>query len=275
MRHTNGRNCRFLEVMGKVVLPLCLTAGIATSAQGQTKTSQGTVNIALANANRIVLLADSVQSHKEANGWPQAPPPGEPTVTLGIEVSLSDRAVFYIPAVGDGEILGIVPFPKGPFAGIRITPRMRADSVKIEVSALAAAKKKLSEAMCEEVRSWKSEDAGTYDGKKDESLLLSGLGRLGLPIFEVKVVQAYGPPPGGFHHPYANSAAFCGCNFPEPRSIILNGGSASGVAGISSFPDAGKCAEISGCGQCCRMAVPVSAGVSTFFLSANPLQRIW
>ena len=191
-------------------------------------------------------------------GWPQAPPSGGPTVTLGIEVSLPDRAVFYIPVVGDGEILGIVPFPEGPLAGIRITPRMRADSVKIEVSALAAAKKPLSEATCEEVRSWKSEDAGTYDGKKDESLLLSGLGRLGLPVFEVKVVQAYGPPPGGFHHPYANFSAFCGCNFPEPRSIILDGRPAGGVAGTLSYPGAGKCAEISGCGQCCRMAVPAS-----------------
>ena len=200
----------------------------------------------------VVLMLGSLR------GWPQAPPSGEPTVTLGIEVNLPDRAVFYVPVVGDGEILGIVPFPEGPFAGIRITPRVRADSVKIEVSALAAAKKKLSEATCEEVRSWKSEDAGTYDGKKDESLLLSGLGRLGLPVFEVKVVQAYGPPPGGFHHPYANSSAFCGCNFPEPRSIISDGRPASGVAGTLSYPDAGKCAEISGCGQCCRMAVPAS-----------------
>ena len=127
MRPTNGRNYRFLGVVGKAVLPLCLTAGSAISAQGQTKTSQGTVNIALANANGIVLLTDNVQSHKEADRWPQEPPPSEPTVTLGIEVSLPDRAVFYIPAVGDGEILGIVPFPKGSLAGIRITPRMRAD----------------------------------------------------------------------------------------------------------------------------------------------------
>jgi hypothetical protein len=191
-------------------------------------------------------------------GWAQAPPPDEPTVTLGIEVDLPDRAVFYIPVVGDGEILGIVPFPKGSLAGIRITPRMRADSVKIEVSALAAAKKKLSEATCDEVRSWKSEDAGTYEGKKDESLLLSGLGPLGIPVLEVKVVQAYGPPPGGFHHPYANSSAFCGCNFPETRSITSDGRSASGVAGTLSYPDAGKCGEIIGCGQCCRMAVPAS-----------------
>jgi len=70
-------------------------------------------------------------------GWPQEPAPGGPTVTLGIEVSLPDHAVFYIPVVGDGEMLGIVPLLKGRFAGIRITPRMRADSVHIEVSALA------------------------------------------------------------------------------------------------------------------------------------------
>lgn len=101
-----------------------------------------------------------------------------PTVTLGIEVSLPDRAVFYIPAVGNQEVLGIVPGPKGPFAGIRITPRMNTDSVHIEVSALKAARKKLSEATCEEVRSWSSEDADSYEGREGESLLLSGLGRL-------------------------------------------------------------------------------------------------
>lgn len=38
-------------------------------ALGQMKTSIGTVNIALANKNGIVLLTDSVQSHLEADGW--------------------------------------------------------------------------------------------------------------------------------------------------------------------------------------------------------------
>src|SRR5437667_142791 len=77
-----------------------------------------------------------------------------------------------------------------------------------------------------------------------------------IPVFKVKVVRAYVPPPGGFHHPYANSSAFCGCNFPEPRSIISDGRSASGVAGTSFYPDAGKCVQISGCGQCCRISPP-------------------
>ena len=69
MRHTIGWDYRFLGAVSKVVLPLYLAAGSAVSVQGQTKTSQGTVNIALANANGIVLLTDSVQSHKEADGW--------------------------------------------------------------------------------------------------------------------------------------------------------------------------------------------------------------
>jgi len=205
---------------------------------------------------RHVIALGTVLTLSSIRGWPQEPPPGGPIVTLAIEVSLPDRAAFYIPVVGDGEMPGIVPLSKGRFAGIRITPRMRADSAKIEVSALATAKKQLSEATCNEVRSWKSEDAGSYEGKKDASLLLSGLGRLGLPVFKVKVVRAYGPPPGGFHHPYANSSAFCGCNFPEPRSIISDGRSASGVAGTSFYPDAGKCVQISGCGQCCRISPP-------------------
>ena len=202
-----------------------------------------------------------------AVGWSQGPTGskegaekgnefGGPTVTLGIEISLPDRAVFYVPVVGDGEILGIIPLPTGPFAGILVTSHMRADSVKIEVSALATAKKKLSEATCNEVRLWKSEEAGSYEGKRDASLSLSGLDQLGLPVFKVKVVRAYGPPPGGFHHPYANSAAFCACNFPEPRSIISDGRTASGVAGTSSYPDTGKCMQISGCGQCCRISPP-------------------
>ena len=182
---------------------------------------------------------------------------GGPVVTLGVEISLPDHAIFYIPVVGNEEMLGIVRFPKGPFAGIRITPRMRADSVKIEVSALATAQKKLSEATCNEVRSWKTEDAGIYEGKKDESLLFSGVGRLGLPVLRASVVPVHGPPPGGFHHPYAHSSAFCGCEYPEPRSITTpDGSSASGVAGTMSYPHAGKCVEISGCGQCCRISPP-------------------
>jgi len=190
-------------------------------------------------------------------GWPQEPPPGGPTVRLGIAVSLPEGAKFYIPVVGDGEMSGIVPLPKGRFAGIRITPRMRADSVQIEVSALITAKKKLSEATCDEVLSWNSEDAGSYEGKENASLSLSGLGRLGLSVFKVKVVRAGGPPPGGFHHPYANFLAFCDYEYPNPRSITNLDGS-SGVAGIVSYPDAGKCVQISGCGQCCRIAVPPS-----------------
>jgi hypothetical protein len=208
---------------------------------------------------RHVIALGAVVTLGSLRGWPQEPPPGGPTVTLGIEVSLLDRAVFYIPVVGDGEMLGIVPLSKGRFAGIRITPRMRADSVHIEVSGLTTAKQKLSEATCDEVRSWNSEDAGSYDAKENASLLLSGLGRVGLPVFKVKVVRAVGPPPGGFHHPYAHFLAFCDCEYPNPRSIINpDGSAASGVAGIVSYPDAGKCVQISGCGQCCRATVPTS-----------------
>lgn len=200
----------------------------------------------------VVLILGSLR------GWPQEST-GGPTVTLKIEVSMPDGAVFYIPAVGDGEMPGIVPLLKGRFAGIRITPRMRTDSVRIDVSALTGTNKKLTESTCDEVRSWNSEDAGSYEGKENASLLLSGLARLGLPVLKVKIEPAGGPPPGGFHHPYAHSLAFCGCEYPSSRSIINpDGSSASGVAGIVSYPDAGKCVQISGCGQCCRTAVATS-----------------
>jgi hypothetical protein len=184
---------------------------------------------------------------------------GGPTVTLKIEVSTPDGAVFYIPAVGDGEMPGIVPLLKGRFAGIRITPRMRTDSVQIDVSALTATNKKLSESTCNDVGSWNGENAGSYEGKENATFFLSGLARLGLPVFKVKVVRAGGPPPGGFHCPYAHFLAFCGCEYPSPQSIINpDGSSASGVAGIVSYPDAGKCVQIPGCGQCCRIAVPTA-----------------
>jgi hypothetical protein len=208
--------------------------------------------------NRHVIALCAVISFGGLQGWPQEAP-GEPTVTLKIEVTLPDGAVFYIPAVGDGEMPGIVMLPEGRFVGVRITPRMRSDSVQIDVSVLTASKKKLSEATCDEVRTWNSEDAGSYVAKENASLLLSGLGRVGLPAFKVRVVRAGGPPPGGFHHPYAHSLAFCGCEYPSSRSIINpDGRSASGVAGLVSYPDAGKCVQISGCGQCCRSAVPTS-----------------
>ena len=200
----------------------------------------------------VVLILGSLR------GWPQEST-GGPTVTLKIEVSMPDGAVFYIAAVGDGEMPGIVPLLKGRFAGIRITPRMRTDSVQIDVSALTATNKKLSESTCDEVRSGNSEDAGSYEGKENASSLFSGLARLGLPVLKVKVDRAGGSPPGGFHPPYAHSLAFCGCEYPNSRSIINpDGSSASGVAGVVSYPDAGKCVQISGCGQCCRTAVPTS-----------------
>lgn len=198
-------------------------------------------------------------------GKPQEPLPRGPTVTLAIKMTLPDGVVFHIPAVGDGEMPGIVPLAKGRFVGIRITPRMRGDSVHIEVSALITSNKKLSEPSCAEVQSWKSEDAGSYDGKENVSLSLSGLGRLGLPVLHVKVVRAGGPPPGGCRHPYADCLAFCGCEYPKPRSIIDDDGrSATGVAGTMSYPDAGKCSQISGCGQCCRVAVRGSVEGGSF-----------
>ena len=106
-------------------------------------------------------------------GWPQEAT-GGPTVTLKVEVSMPDGAVFYIPAVGDGEMPGIVPLLKGRFAGIRITPRMRTDSVQIDVSALTATNKKLSESTCDEVRSWNREDAAMTSRLIRQA---SGLGR--------------------------------------------------------------------------------------------------
>jgi len=99
-------------------------------------------------------------------GWPQEST-GGPTVTLGIEVIMLDGAVFYIPAVGDGEMVGIVPLLKGRYVGIRITPRMRTDSVQIDVSALSETNRKLSKATRDEIWSWNSEDGGSYEGKEN------------------------------------------------------------------------------------------------------------
>ena len=127
------------------------------------------------------------------------------TVTRAIEIYLpsggdwpvavgADHAVFYLPVVGKGEMLGVIPVSNGHFAGIRIIPRMREDmdSVKIEISALALVKKALSDANCDGFRSWPSEDAGSYVAKKDESLLLSDLGRLGLPVLKMRVIGSSG-----------------------------------------------------------------------------------
>jgi hypothetical protein len=129
-----------------------------------------------------------------------------PTVTLGIVIELpaggpwpvadgEDHADLIMPAIGTGEMLGIVAVPEGRFAGIRITPSVgNENSVKINVSGLVTAHTKLSEATGTELQSWQSEDAGSYEGKKDKSLLLSGLARLGLPVLKIKVVGY--PPPG-------------------------------------------------------------------------------
>ena len=54
----------------------------------------------------------------------------------------ADHAVFYVPAVGNGEILGVLVVPKGRFVGIRVIPSVQGDTVKIVVSALLAEKRK-------------------------------------------------------------------------------------------------------------------------------------
>lgn len=74
MRRTNRPNLSMTE---KLVLSFCFAMGTAMHAQGEAKTSQGTVNIALANAHGIVLLTDSVQSHHEADGWHPSPDPAQ------------------------------------------------------------------------------------------------------------------------------------------------------------------------------------------------------
>lgn len=209
---------------------------------------------------REIIALGTILMFVSLTAWPQEALPSGPKVTLGIEISLSDGSVFYIPAVGDGEVSGIVPLTINDFAGIRITPRMLTNSVQIGVSALLTDKKKLSEASCEEIRSWNGEDAGTYEAKENTSLLLSGLDRLGLPGFKVKIVRASGPPPGGFRHPYANSLAFCSCQYPQTRSITFpDGSSGSGIKGIVYYPDAGKCVQLSGCGQCYRTTIAASS----------------
>lgn len=203
----------------------------------------------------IVLF--SVLSPTQGQG--ELPSRAGPALTLGIEINLpsagpwpvadgADHAVFYMPVIGKGEMLGVIAVTRGRFAGVRITPTMREDSVEIEVSALVSAKKKLSGATCAEIRSWQSEEAGSYRVKKDESLSLSHLGQLGLPVFVVKVVAAHGPPPGAFHHPYAHFSAYCSC---ESTRDPLNP-----AIGVLSYPDAGKCVEIGQCAQCCRILQP-------------------
>jgi len=168
----------------------------------------------------------------------------EAAVTLGIEITLPDRTLFYLPAVGDGEMVGIIPSSEGRFAGIRITPRMRGNSVEIEVSALVRSKKKLSEATYDDVRFWHSEQASSYQGNRDAKLLLSGLDRLGLPVFSVKVVQGRGPLPRPPSAANSFGCATCGCRYPEPRSGIFGGNIASRVGAFCSSPEPGKCVEV-------------------------------
>ena len=210
-------------------------------------------------AERYALGLTAVLLLGSLPAWPQANLQEEPTITLGISIKLpaggpwpvavgTNQAVFYVPAVGKGEMLGALLVPIGRFLGIRIVPSMHGDSVKIAMTALLADKKELSTATCDQIGSWPGVDAGSYEGKKDESFPLVGLGKLGLPVFQVEVVPAKGPPPGGFHHPYANFRAYCSC---ESTRDELNPS-----IGVLAYPDAGKCVEIGKCARCCRISPP-------------------
>ena len=202
----------------------------------------------------LMFLVDSGVAQETAR--PQAPSRHEPVVTRALQIDLpsggtwpvavgADHAVFYLPVVGKGEMLGVIAVSTGHFVGIRIIPSLLEDrdSVKIDVSALVSGKKTLSEANCSAVRSWQSEDAGSYVAKKDESLVLSGLGRLGLPVFKVKMIGSSGlrTPAGGDH-------IFCGC---ESTRDELNDS-----LGVGAAPDPGKCVEIGKCSRCCRDLLP-------------------
>jgi hypothetical protein len=187
---------------------------------------------------------------------PQALPRSEPVVTRAIQIDLpsggtwpvavgADHAVFYIPVVGNGEMLGVIPVSTAHFVGIRIIPSMRDDnySVRIEVSALVSAKKPLSDANSSEIRSWHGEHAGSYVAKNDEFLVLSGLGRLGLPVLKAKVIGSSGlRPPGG------GTRIFCGC---ESTRDELND-----YLGFVGAPEPGKCEAIGKCSRCCRVLEP-------------------
>jgi hypothetical protein len=209
-------------------------------------------NFAVRGAIGVPLLA-------ALSAWPPVRAPEGPAITLGIAINLpaggpwpvadgANHAVFYVPALGKGEILVVLVVPKGRFAGIRVTPSMQGDSVKIVVSALLQNKRKLSATLCDEIGAWPSVDAGSYEGKKGASFPLTGLGKLGLPVLQVEIVPAKGPPPGGWRHPYANFVAYCSCESTRDEQ--------NPSMGILTYPDAGQCTNTGKCGRCCRMVVP-------------------
>jgi hypothetical protein len=103
------------------------------------------------NSKRYVLGVMTVFLLGGISACPQVNPHDGPTVTLGIGINLpsggawpvavgADHAVFYIPAVGNGEILGVLVLPKGRFVGIRVIPSVQGHTVKILLSALLADK---------------------------------------------------------------------------------------------------------------------------------------
>lgn len=212
--------------------------------------------MSVAGRGLIFLVLASALASVGFRSRPQALPRDEPAVTRAIQVYLpsggpwpvavgADHAVVYVPVLGRGEMVGIIPFSTSHFAGIRIIPSMREDkdSVKIEVSALVSSKKALSDANSRDIRSWQGEDAGSYVAKKDEFLVLSGLGRLGLPVFKVKVIESSGiTPPGG------GNRIFCGCEATRDK---LND-----YLGVVGAPEPGKCEAIGKCSKCCRALVP-------------------
>jgi len=218
-----------------------------------------------AAAGRNVLGLTAVLLVGSLLAWPQANPNAGPKIALGIGISLraggpwpvavgADHAIFYVPAVGKGEMLGVIMLSKSRFLGIRIVPSMHRESVEIAVTAMLKDKKELSLATCDEIRSWPGVDAGSDEGRKGASFPLSGLGKLGLPVFQVDIVPAGGRPPGGFHHPYANFIAYCSC---ESTRDELNP-----FMGTLAYPDAGKCVEIGKCARCCRIERSCYRGIN-------------
>jgi hypothetical protein len=159
---------------------------------------------------------------------------GSSIAKAGIEISVSDGEVFYVPILDKHQMLALIPVANNPYAAIQISGDMQSDAVDIDVVALlATAGRSFPIKDCSELKGWKNHFVGKYSAKPHTTVVLSDLKALGLPSVTVKVT----PPRPAINA--SSGTSFCSCG----RSLAL--------------PRLGKCLEPGGnCGFCCYSPSP-------------------
>ena len=118
---------------------------------------------------------------------------------LDVEISRAGAGASYVPALGEGPgRYTVIRATDSTLAGasetrvygVKVAPRLEGGAVRISLSILSGKFDELTD--CEQIKALREEAAATYLVRRGESVHVTQFEGLGIPPFEVKVVNAGG-----------------------------------------------------------------------------------